>query len=335
MDLGSLFSGIGGFELGLEWAGMGPVKWQVEIDLYCQKVLAKHWSDVKRYGDIRDVGKHNLEPVDLICGGFPCQPFSVAGKRKGKEDDRHLWPEYLRIVTELNPAWVIGENVPGIINMELDTVLSDLENAGYSTATLIIPACSVDAPHRRDRVFILAHNNNTKNGASRSEINQDWSQNYEGWSEQSQYGNSGQDNTSQNTLNSRVRGRDNGSEGWGECSLQTERPDSNVTDTESRETQSAKQRGLHAEPCGTDYDAWYTKGTGQQGSINRQGQMQYGGTGARQDWIEVATRLCRVDDGIPNRVDRLKCLGNAVVPQVAMVIGELIIEYEKKYKVAK
>ena len=128
------------------------------MDDYCNKVLAKHWPDVRRYRDVKEVGKHNLAAVDLICGGAPCQPFSCAGKRRGKEDDRHLWPEYLRIITELNPAWVIGENVPGLINLELDTVLSDLGNAGYATATVIIPACAVDAPHRRDRVFVVARN---------------------------------------------------------------------------------------------------------------------------------------------------------------------------------
>ena len=138
-------------------------KWQVENNPFCLKVLAKHWPDVKRYEDVREVGKHNLESVNLICGGFPCQPFSVAGKRRGKEDDRWLWPEMLRVITELRPTWVIGENVPGIINMELDKVLSDLEDQGYETAPpLIIPACAVDADHRRDRVWIIAHNNSVR-----------------------------------------------------------------------------------------------------------------------------------------------------------------------------
>lgn len=156
MRVGSLFAGIGGFDLGLERAGM-EVVWQVEIDPFCNKVLAKHWPDVKRYRDVKEVGKHNLEPVDLICGGFPCQPFSVAGKRKGKEDGRALWPEMFRIISECRPRWVIGENVAGFINMGLDESISDLEGIGYEVQTFVIPACAVNAPHRRDRVWIIAH----------------------------------------------------------------------------------------------------------------------------------------------------------------------------------
>src|SRR5262249_32088923 len=107
--------------------------------------------------DIRDLDGRDFYGVTIITGGFPCQPFSCAGKRRGKEDDRHLWPEMLRVIKEVRPAWMLGENVAGIINMELDSVLSDLENAGYATRTLAIPACAVDAKHRRMRVWIVAH----------------------------------------------------------------------------------------------------------------------------------------------------------------------------------
>jgi DNA (cytosine-5)-methyltransferase 1 len=131
--------------------------WQVEIDDYCTKVLTKHWPEVPKFRDIRECGKHNLSSVDLVCGGFPCQSFSVAGKRKGKKDDRYLWPEMFRVIQELKPTWVFGENVTGIINMALDTVLSDLEGCGYSCQTFIIPACAVNAPHRRDRIWIVGH----------------------------------------------------------------------------------------------------------------------------------------------------------------------------------
>ncbi len=160
MTVGSLFSGIGGFDLGLERAGM-KVKWQVENDKFCNKILEKHWPDVKRYGDIREVGGHNLEPVDLICGGFPCQPFSVAGKQRGTEDDRYLWPEMFRIIQELKPRWVLGENVTGLVRMGLDDCLSDLEGEGYTVQTFIVPACAVNAPHRRDRLWIVAWNSNS------------------------------------------------------------------------------------------------------------------------------------------------------------------------------
>ena len=156
MKFGSLFTGIGGIDLGFERAGM-KCAWQVEIDDYCNRVLEKHWPNVERFRDVRTVGKHNLAPVDLIAGGFPCQPHSVAGKRRGKEDDRNLWPEFMRIVRELKPRWVVGENVPGIITTMLDDVLADLEGAGYTPLTFNIPASAFGANHRRYRIFVVAH----------------------------------------------------------------------------------------------------------------------------------------------------------------------------------
>ena len=156
LTFGSLFAGIGGFDLGLERAGM-VCKWQVEINPFCQKVLAKHWPNVQRYEDVRECGKHNLEAVDLIAGGFPCQPHSVAGKQRGAEDDRNLWPEYRRIVAELRPTWLLAEHVPGIRRTILDQVLSELESFGYACEAFIIPAISQNAPHRRDRVWIVGN----------------------------------------------------------------------------------------------------------------------------------------------------------------------------------
>lgn len=156
MTFGSLFSGIGGFDLGLERAGF-TVKWQCEIDEFCNRVLVKHWPNVARFRDVRECGAGNLEPVDLICGGFPCQPFSLAGQRRGTTDDRYLWPEMHRIIAELQPRWVLAENVPSIVNLALDTVYTDLEAEGYEVGTVVIPACAVDAPHIRQRVWIVAH----------------------------------------------------------------------------------------------------------------------------------------------------------------------------------
>ena len=157
MKVLDLFSGIGGFSLGLERAGMETVAF-CENDKFCQKVLAKHWPNVPVHNNIEELdGREYKGTVDLVCGGFPCTPFSVSGKQRGKEDDRFLWPEMLRVIREVEPAWVIGENVSGIIHMELDNVLSDLEGAGYSCQSFVIPACGVDARHKRNRVWIVAH----------------------------------------------------------------------------------------------------------------------------------------------------------------------------------
>lgn len=152
-----LFSGIGGFSLGLERAGMETVAF-CEVDPFCRQILNKHWPDVPIHNDIRELnGKEYQGRIDLICGGFPCQPFSTAGKRKGKDDDRDLWPEMFRIIREVRPAWVIGENVAGFINMEFERTANDLEAEGYQVQAFNIPACAVGAPHERKRIWIVAH----------------------------------------------------------------------------------------------------------------------------------------------------------------------------------
>ena len=169
----SLFSGIGGLDLAAEWAGFETVG-QCEWADYPTKVLEKHWPTVPRWRDIRTLTKESfyertgLRTVDVISGGFPCQPFSVAGERRGKDDDRYLWPEMLRVIQELNPAWVIGENVPGIVNLALDAVLADLAEQGYESQCFIIPACGVDAPHKRNRVAILSYFTGKRNGVYRA-----------------------------------------------------------------------------------------------------------------------------------------------------------------------
>ena len=150
-----LFSGIGGFSYGLEMTGGFQTVAFCEKEPFRQKVLKKHWPKVPIFDDAREVNYDG--EIDLICGGFPCQPFSVAGQRRGKDDDRHLWPEMLALIKKHRPRWVIGENVANFVNMALDDVLFDLEGEDYETQAFIIPACAVNAPHRRDRCWILAY----------------------------------------------------------------------------------------------------------------------------------------------------------------------------------
>jgi DNA-cytosine methyltransferase len=173
-----LFAGIGGFSLAGEAMGWETAAF-VEWDNYCKKVLKKNYSNTPIYGDIRkfkyEKEKQKIGPIDIICGGFPCQPFSTAGKRKGTKDDRYLWPEMLRVIREVKPAWVVGENVPGIISMDggkvLEKICLDLESEGYAVQPFIIPALAVGAWHRRNRIWIIAYNEGERFNEKRENIN--------------------------------------------------------------------------------------------------------------------------------------------------------------------
>jgi len=170
-----LFSGIGGFSLGLEATGGFKTVAFCDIEEFPRKVLQKHWPHVKQYTDIKELNYEQLkadglisdnEKIDIITGGYPCQPFSVAGRKKGEKDPRHLWPEYFRLVQELRPTWVIGENVGGHIKLGLDTVLENLESEGYAVRTFSIPASAIGANHKRERIWIVA---NTDSGGNKGE----------------------------------------------------------------------------------------------------------------------------------------------------------------------
>lgn len=161
MKMLSLFSGIGGIDLAAQWAGIETVAF-CEIEPFCQKVLKKHWPNVPIFEDVKKLGKEALEDagigrVDIVAGGYPCQPYSLAGERKGHEDDRALWPEMFRIISEVRPDWVVGENVAGHVSLGLDNTLSDLESVGYSCQAFVIPARAVGAVHSRERLFIVAN----------------------------------------------------------------------------------------------------------------------------------------------------------------------------------
>tara|TARA_R110000803_G_scaffold140893_1_gene207437 strand:- start:374 stop:1183 length:810 start_codon:yes stop_codon:yes gene_type:complete len=181
MKHGSLFSGIGGFDLAASQMGWDNV-FHCERDAFCQKVLAYHFPNSKLYEDVTTFdGSNYFGRIDILSGGFPCQPFSNAGKRKGTEDNRHLWPSMLRIIREISPRYVLGENVGGLLNWDggvvFEQICIELENEGYEVLPVVLPACSVNAPHRRDRVFFIAYANGSKptdnkgaNGKTKREV---------------------------------------------------------------------------------------------------------------------------------------------------------------------
>ena len=281
MKVLDLFSGIGGFSLGLERAGMSTVA-MCEKDPYCRKILAKHWPDLTIHEDIRNLdGKRYRNSIDLVCGGFPCQPFSVAGKRKGTNDDRHLWPEMLRVIKESRPRWVIGENVFGFINMALDDVQADLEREHYEVRKFVLPAVAVDAKHRRDRIILIAYSNSPAvwDRTERQEIGRDHLQ----AGRQTITPNDGTAQSLADTQSERVQGLRSGREQEPHAHERQELP--------MCESQRPRPAYWEAEPC-----------------------------------------VGRVADGVPNRVDRIRGLGNAVVPQLIQAIGELVIEADKEMR---
>jgi len=165
LTFGSLFSGIGGIDLGLERAGM-QCRWQSEIDPYANRVLAKHWPDIPNLGDIREIDWRNVERTDVVAGGYPCQPFSYAGSRNGADDPRHLWPMFANCLCVVRPRYALLENVAGHLSLGFGQVLADLAALGYDAEWDCIPAAAVGAPHRRDRVFIIAHTAQRNGGQS-------------------------------------------------------------------------------------------------------------------------------------------------------------------------
>jgi DNA (cytosine-5)-methyltransferase 1 len=239
LTVGSLFSGIGGFDLGLERAGM-KVIWQSEIDEFASKVLKKHWPDVPNLGDITKVDWSEVERPDVICGGYPCQPFSTAGKRGGADDPRHLWPAMHNAIRVLRPRYALMENVRGHLSLGFNRVLGDLAEIGYDAEWQVISAAAVGAPHKRDRVFIVAY-------------------------AASEHGNG--------------------------------RKDKFVYSKQS-ETISEFRNGGRSYVVGNN------------------------------DWL-FEPNVGRVANGIPDRVDRLKGLGNAIVPQVAELVGALVVEHSQ------
>lgn len=312
MNHGSLFSGIGGFDLAAQWVGFKNI-FQVEIDEHCQKILKKNFPNAKRYRDIKDFwGALYRGSIDIISGGFPCQPFSVAGKQKGAEDDRNLWPEMFRVIQEIQPRWIVGENVAAITSfVEFDNLLADLEGEGFEIQTFIIPACGVDARHRRNRLWIVAYSE--CNGCTTTE---------KSWGpakaiREKQAGKNYPLNTSRTGCLSKT---DRIMAYSAEQRLQNGRGPS-MANT-GKEKQKFKRCNSIPERLQNASNA----------DCERQ-QEQWSNfteifSPKRDSWWEIEPRVGRVVDGVPNRVDRIKGLGNAVVPQIPFRIFEAIKEIE-------
>lgn len=313
---GSLFAGIGGIDLGLERAGW-RCAWQVENDPYCTRVLAKHWPDVPRHGDIRELDTDALGSVDLVAGGFPCQPVSVAGHRRGQLDERWLWPEFHRIIRDVGPRFVFVENVPGLLVRGMGDVLGDLAACGYDAEWDCIPAAAFGAPHLRYRVCIVA------------------------------------DAGCRSVRGGRIAGIVPGPEGTGEGEApqrQRFRVDAGDGGADVADAQSEPigpglrqsgapgiRSGRSGHGGGTADPVADTAELGLQGSgVLRHGPSERGplqsarngagGAGPGAQWWGTEPGMGRVAYGVPARVDRLRGLGNAVVPQMAEWVGHRILE---------
>ena len=273
-----LCSGIGGFSLAFEEVGLSKTIMFCDTEKWCRDILAKHWPNVPITEDVKELANdpERLVPdCDILTSGYPCQPFSVAGKQRGTEDDRHIWPYLLQIVAQKRPAWCCFENVYGHVSMGLDQVLLDLETQGYASRTFIIPACGIDAPHRRDRVFVIAH---TDSSHSRR----------------------------------RAIPRNFGGQRWEPAEA---RPASVQPCNGEQGTSDAQQGG--EDVADTDSPRCEEQRRSQPAQEKHQAPQ------CRSGWL-TEPPVGRVANGIPRRVDRLKGLGNAIVPQIAMRIGMTI-----------
>ena len=289
-----LFSGIGGFSLGLEATGEFETVAFCDYEKFPQQVLKKHWPSVPIYNDVKELNEEGLRTdginkIDIITGGYPCQPFSVAGKQKGEQDPRHVWPEMFRLIKELRPTWVIGENVSGHIKLGLDTVLENLESEGYSTRTFSISASSIGANHKRERVWIIA-NKNVEDSRSR--------------------GGRIQSTGDQEGIRSGTFEETK----WSSDTDTTSRPSEG---TETMADTESISRNEHEINTGNG------KSPSQEVFGNRDGISN------GSSWWEVEPNVGRVADGLPDTMDRLKAIGNSLVPQIPYYIALSILEAER------
>jgi len=364
-----LFSGLGGFSLGLERTGHFKTVAFCDNNKYSKLVIDKHWKGIKIYDDIKEITKEKfttdgIEAPDIITGGVPCQPFSVAGKQKGTSDDRYLWPEMFRIIKAFKSKFVIVENVRGIVNIEngmvFETVCSDLESEGYEVQAFNIPAAGVGAPHRRERIWFIAVREDVANTFSNDE-RREISRSYEEERRIQEEHRQNNSTTGKSSRTSEIRNGDNGYEG----------NKNNVADTHSSNQRTGKkskqQEGNTSRECFSNSSEYVadTESIGsdvrgrEQHQGERSGQGEIGGASSQDDansygkrlegfrgehklrnseeeeqtsrdgWWSVEPNVGRVAHGIPGRVHRLKGLGNSIFPQIVEEIGYALIKAER------
>jgi DNA (cytosine-5)-methyltransferase 1 len=371
MRHGSLFSGIGGFDLAAEWMGWENI-FHCEWNEFGQKVLKHHFPNSISYNDITqtDFTIHRGR-IDILTGGFPCQPYSSAGKRLGKEDNRHLFPEMLRAIREIQPTWVVGENVFGLVNwsggLVFHEVQIDLEAEGYEVQPYVLPACSVNAPHRRDRVWFVAYRNfSTKGSSGKSgEIKSNGSKNNDeqkGWGIKGKF-DIGRSNVLRFAANTNIPSTKYKIQtGW---HLSTSNDNSRITtDTESESSQrmqfkqpkiSESEKGklggnsskLGSKPNASDTSSWGVQRYGRESSNGKFQANEFDKNNCSRkqpmDWREFPTQspICSRNDGVSYRLDNItfskwrnesiKAYGNAVVPQVVFQIFKSIEQFKSLY----
>ena len=323
LKLLDLFSGIGGFSLGLESTGYFETIAFVEKDKFCQQVLQKNFKDIPIESEVRDV-KGDRYAADIVCGGFPCQPFSVAGKRKGTDDDRYLWDETIRIVRECKPRWFIGENVEGIINIQegmvLRQVCDDLEKEGFEVQCLVIPASGIGAWHQRKRVWILAYSKH--NGSHRSKGNETIES-----SNQSKEWLFIRDDQDVSNTNARLSFRENE-----EVQARGNTIDSSSKDVSNSISKLSDGCGSTTRVSTTEFERLDSDEKENRNEV-RSKTERCSKQDKRKTWWQTQSSLCRVPDGVSyeldkDRTNRIKALGNSIVPLIARELGLAIIKAE-------
>jgi len=369
-------SGIGGWALAFRELGINTVAF-CEIEKYPQRVLQKNFPSIPIFNDLKELTyeqikeRTGVDGIDIVTCSYPCQPFSVAGKQKGEEDPRHLWPDTFRIVQECQPTWFVGENVGGHIKLGLDTVLEDLASEGYDTRTFAIPASSVGAWHQRQRIWIIGHKavsdtDNSRDRTSRHEVDQEQSQINQGWQEQPQPELSRHSKNVSDTesLRSRRRGGEErrtpqwkflqeeqkGREIRGEvegCSTSFNEPaDTSSSRLEKHGHSKTKNAVKYNKKTVSDTSSKRLEGRVPRGqNQEREGELGHARCSSsahiqqKENWWQTQSELCGVPYGVSieldkNRVGRIKGLGNAIVPQIAWFIGHAIVSVDISHEIS-